>query len=47
MGNDLGDTIPPIYDHNHNLIEPNPEDDDTFLGIEAYSGMTLVARQRI
>jgi hypothetical protein len=44
MADDLGDTIPPIYDHNQNLIMPDPENDDTFLGIEAYSGMTLVAR---
>ena len=47
MADDLGDTIPPIYDHNENLIVPDPENDDPFLGIEAYSGMTLVARQRI
>lgn len=47
MATDLGDTIPPIFDHSGNYITPNAEDDDTFLGIEALSGMTLCARQRI
>lgn len=34
IADDLGDTIPPIYDHNGNKIEPNAENDDTILGIE-------------
>ena len=47
IADDLGDTVPPIYDHQGNLILPDPENDDTFLGIEQFSGMTLVARQRL
>lgn len=39
--------MPKIVDKDGNLIEPNKEDDDTWLGVERLSGVNLVARERI
>ena len=43
----MGDAISLLYDHNGDYINVDPERDDTFLGIEKYSGMSLIARQRL
>lgn len=47
IADNLGEILPIINDHNGNEIELDPERDDTYLGIEAYSGLTLVAKQRL
>lgn len=44
---ELQDQLPNIYDHDGNLITPDPEVDDTWLGIERYSGVVVQARMRL
>ena len=44
IATDLGETVPPIKDHSGKVIVPDSENDDTYLGIESISGMTLIAR---
>jgi hypothetical protein len=40
-GDALKDKIPDIYDHNATLILPNEDDDETWLGIEKFSGVVM------
>lgn len=43
----LKDRLPVLVDHAGNIIEANKTADDTWLGVEKYSGVTLQARERI
>jgi|Transcript_46943 hypothetical protein len=40
-------SIPTIVDQNEEEIVPNSDDDDTYLGVERYSGVCLIAMERI
>ena len=44
---ELKDDLSEIRDHEGKVIETNPDEDDTKLGIERKSGVTVQARQRI
>jgi hypothetical protein len=41
------DARPVLYYKNMTEIQPNQDDDDTFLGVERYSGACMVALERI
>ena len=47
LDEDLKDSVPNIVDHHFNTIEPTKDVDDTWLGIEKYSGVCIQARERI
>lgn len=45
--NDLSSSVPKIVNLKGELIVPNSDDDDTYLGIEQISGANMVAMERI
>ena len=40
-------SVPKIVDKNGDIIEPNKQADDTYLGIEKLSGVNVIAKERI